>query len=430
MKLSLLSGILAALQRAAGSASRGRRDYHRLWLGILAAGPLAFPWVAQADGPTAATVTVPAAPQHEPLPASVTGPETGHADHPALAMDSTGHSHSHVPPGLSLIGFLSAGYAEQSDNTAQTVDGREGEAEADFLLTVGGESLRFLAEGVLSNEEAEIERVQLGIELAPGTLMWLGRVHQPSTYWNTEFHHGQYLQTSITRPAIESWEDDGGPLAQHVVGVLLETERSLADGTTLRLSTSAGLAPSLVPTGLEPVGPFKGYDGLHLGSYAARLDVLPDGIGEQAYGFIVGTNGLAARGSGIAGLDHVHQTTFGAYGDIQSGPMRWLGTVYRIRNSYRFAGNTPTTSEFSTSWFLHGERRFGERWLAYIRQESTTGGGPRFSELFPDFIAQRTVGGMRFEFAANHALSVEFGRAKASAARFTELRLQWSAVFD
>ena len=412
MKIRFTTGTTALSASLVGTPPLRDRDYRRVWCGTLAALALTLPFAGRAS--------------ETPQPA----PEEAHQHTPAVGPDSGAHSHSHVPPGLNLIGFLSASYSRQGDTTAQVVDGREGDAEADVLVTFGGEHLRFLAEGVMSNEEAEIERLQLGIELSPGTLMWVGRVHQPSTYWNTEFHHGQYLQTSITRPAIEAWEDDGGPLAQHVVGVLFETERSLADGTTIRLNTSAGFAPSLGPAGLEPVGISEGHGGLRRGSYAARLDILPDGIGEQAYGLIVGTNELAARAAGIAGLDHVHQTTLGAYGDVQTGAMRWLGSIYRIRNSYNFGQTAPASSEFSTSWFLHGERHFGDRWLAYLRHENTTGGGPRFEQLFTDFIARRTVGGIRFESGSNHALSIEAGRAKASGAHFTELRLQWSAVFD
>ena len=76
------------------------------------------------------------------------------------------------------------------------------------------------------------------------------------------------------------------------------------------------------------------------------------------------------------------------------------------------------------------QRRFGERWLAYLRQESTTGGGALFAQLFPDFIARRSLGGLRLEPRTGHAISLEVGRARASGDRFTEFRVQWSAVFD
>ena len=52
-----------------------------------------------------------------------------------------------------------------------------------------------------------------------------GRFHQPGSAWNNELHHGHYLQTAITRPAIEAWEDEEGLIPQHLVGTLLESRR-------------------------------------------------------------------------------------------------------------------------------------------------------------------------------------------------------------
>lgn len=353
-----------------------------------------------------------------------------HADGPASAPEVP-HSHSHVAPGLNLVGFLSGGYTELDNKFVQVIDGKAGQAEGALLVTYGADKFRFLAEGVVSTEEVEIERAQVGFQLVPGTVVWAGRVHQPSSYWNTEFHHGQYLQPSITRPAIEAWEDDGGPLVQHVAGILAETERSLAGGTTVRFNLSAGVAPAIDQNGLAPIGINHGFHEMRHGSYAFRLDILPDGIGEQAFGLIAGRGALPARRAGIAGLDQVKQMTLGAYGDVETGDYRILGTVYLIRNHYEFTGAAPSHSEHHTSWFLHAERNLGDRWLAYVRHESTTGtANGHFRQLFPEFIPQRNLGGLRFATGANHAVSVEAGRAKAAGRNFAEFRVQWSAVFN
>jgi hypothetical protein len=358
----------------------------------------------------------------------------GHAHHEAPATAGSAepaHSHSFVPPGLNLIGFLSAGYTHLDNQLAQIVDGKEGQAEGALLVTYGADRFRFLAEGVVSTEEAEIERLQFGFDVTPGMVIWLGRVHQPSSYWNTEFHHGQYLQSSITRPAIESWEDDGGALVQHVGGILAETEGSLANGTTVRLNVSAGLAPSLTTEGLSPISINHGFHELHHGSFAARLDILPDGIGEQAYGLIAGHGALEARQSAIVNLDHIKQTTLGAYGDIETGAMRWLATVYLIRNHFDYTALAPAATEHHTSWFLHGERHLSDRWLVYARHESTSGtDNPGFRQLFPEFISRRSIAGLRLASGNNHALSVEVGRARAAHQDFQEFRVQWSAVFN
>jgi len=46
----------------------------------------------------------------------------------------------------------------------------------------------------------------------------LGRpLHTPLGYWNTAFHHGQQLQTSVLRPQMIDFEDHGGVIPAHTV---------------------------------------------------------------------------------------------------------------------------------------------------------------------------------------------------------------------
>lgn len=46
-----------------------------------------------------------------------------------------------------------------------------------------------------------------------------GRTHTELGYWNSAFHHGRWLQTSVDRPRAIRFEDDGGTLPIHWVGV-------------------------------------------------------------------------------------------------------------------------------------------------------------------------------------------------------------------
>jgi hypothetical protein len=46
-----------------------------------------------------------------------------------------------------------------------------------------------------------------------------GRTHTELGYWNNAFHHGRWLQTSVDRPRALRFEDDGGILPIHSVGV-------------------------------------------------------------------------------------------------------------------------------------------------------------------------------------------------------------------
>src|SRR5258707_10325413 len=50
--------------------------------------------------------------------------------------------------------------------------------------------------------------------------MSFGRYHTPVGYWNTAFHHGAWLQTTITRPDIVRFGGTFIPI--HFVGFLAE----------------------------------------------------------------------------------------------------------------------------------------------------------------------------------------------------------------
>ena len=71
------------------------------------------------------------------------------------------------------------------------------------------------ASGVLGTD---LERLQLGYTVDDNLTVWGGRFHTPYGYWNTAFHHGAEIQTSINRPRFVAFEDQGGILPAHTVG--------------------------------------------------------------------------------------------------------------------------------------------------------------------------------------------------------------------
>jgi hypothetical protein len=66
----------------------------------------------------------------------------------------------------------------------------------------------------------EVERVIIRYDLNDYFKLSFGRYHTPINYWNTAFHHGQWLQTSISRP--EMTQFGGSFIPVHFVGSLVE----------------------------------------------------------------------------------------------------------------------------------------------------------------------------------------------------------------
>jgi hypothetical protein len=100
-------------------------------------------------------------------------------------------------------------------------------AELDFFLTPRlGSRTRALFElnfevGSDGNVGVDLERAQIGYQFADSATVWLGRFHTPYGYYNTAFHHGQQIATSLRRPRFIEFEDDGGIMPAHTVGAWL-----------------------------------------------------------------------------------------------------------------------------------------------------------------------------------------------------------------
>jgi hypothetical protein len=67
---------------------------------------------------------------------------------------------------------------------------------------------------------AEVERVIIRYDVNDYFKLSFGRYHTPINYWNTAFHHGQWLQTTISRP--EMTQFGGSFIPVHFVGALSE----------------------------------------------------------------------------------------------------------------------------------------------------------------------------------------------------------------
>ena len=66
----------------------------------------------------------------------------------------------------------------------------------------------------------EVERMIVRFDHSDQLKVSVGRYHTPINYWNTAFHHGQWLQTTIVRP--EMVQFGGRVLPVHFVGGLIE----------------------------------------------------------------------------------------------------------------------------------------------------------------------------------------------------------------
>ncbi|MEA2080090.1 MAG: hypothetical protein U9P00_09575 [Pseudomonadota bacterium] len=326
--------------------------------------------------------------------------------------------------------FLSAGPSYHDVTPDDGPEDYEFDVDADILYSYLNGRFRLLGEYLAATEETELERFQLGWEAGQETIGWLGRFHSPSRYWNIAYHHGQYMQTSISRPVVEQFEDDGGILPTHSTGLMVETAHKLEGAADFRVTFSLGAAPIIDRNELKP------FDLLDPGSSnraAAdmRLAYLPDQLGENQIGLLLNWSELEVDGSHTAeqqGLQRVKQISIGAYFDWRWQDWRFISTLTPVINRMKRQAHNQTDSFLSG--YFQAEYELKHAWTLFGRLEQTNNtSSSDYLELFPHSVTDRQMLGLRFDVARQQALTLEISRAETpSDSDFEQYLLQWSAV--
>jgi len=362
-------------------------------------------------------------PDPKPVPAAastITDTATTTPPAPALATPTSG-------PVLRGFADAGAGYAGREARRGFTV------GSVDFYFTPQfGPHARGLVELVFEVDEHgelhhDLERVQLGYTLADALTLWGGRFHTPVGHWNGAFHHGQQLQTSLSRPRFIEFEDRGGILPAHLVGTWAEGSARLGHGR-VTWDLFAGNNPSITANVLSP-----NVSGTHEPGLASGFN-LGYRFGGAAEGLKLGIHGLAldVRDDAIT-PSRTRVRMAGAYGVLDTDTWEVIGEYYRFANRAVDAADAAATHARS-SWagFVQAGRRLA-RYTPYVRTEKTV-----LDQTDPYFSAQasgrsydRNTLGLRFDLTSAVALKIEAGRTRRSASlpAFNEWRFQYALRF-
>ena len=311
--------------------------------------------------------------------------------------------------GTPLAGFADVGYQH---STNQSLAGNNGfvVGNLDFYLTPSfGDRVKTLAELVFEVAEdgslaTDLERLQLGYTFSDALTLWMGRFHTPYGYWNTAYHHGAQLQTSISRPTFIDFEDKGGILPAHSVGLW---------GTgAVRLS-----------------GGWVRYD-----AYFANGNVIEDGVldfnqfgddngntmvgGRVGYefaegtlrGLLLGVHGyredVAVRDTMVVALSDTRVNVLGGYFHYENNDWEAIGEYYRFRDD-DLSGGTGTHTSWAT--FVQVGRLLAGRWTPYFRWEKDAldQTDPYFASMDSGRPYSSYVVGLRFDLDYKAALKAE-----------------------
>lgn len=278
----------------------------------------------------------------------------------------------------------------------------------------------------------DLERMQIGYTASDALTVWAGRFHTPVGYWNTAFHHGAQLQTSVLRPRFLDFEDAGGILPVHTVGLWATGAFKTTRGR-LGYDFFVGNAPTI-----EMADPFVAGSGtLDPGLSGARGRKATVG-GNLHFDFAGSLTGLAA---GVHALtSHVVDNaatpgstrlwSFGAWLAYAENDWEILAEEYAFRN--RDQSGT-TGSHASNAFYAQVGRQFGQ-WTPYARYEIAT-----LDQLDAYFAQQesgqsykRLAAGLRYDLNPKAALKLEAHHTRLTdraIGSYSELRGQLAVRF-
>lgn len=174
----------------------------------------------------------------------------------ATASGAAPHDHDAIPPPGEVGTYPSlhlSGFSDINFSATDRKGDHSGFNEGQFILHMtsalsprvnffGEISLTARADAGLGSPSApgfnvEVERSIIRFDQSDKLKVSFGRYHTPINYWNTAFHHGSWLQTTISRP--EMTQFGGSFLPVHFLGALTEGAFG-ADGLNLHYSAGVG----------------------------------------------------------------------------------------------------------------------------------------------------------------------------------------------
>jgi len=257
----------------------------------------------------------------------------------------------------------------------------------------------------------DIERVEVAYIFADWFRVRAGRFHTAIGYYNDAYHHGRYFQTTVDRPEMVRFEDEGGLIPAHSVGLHVDGRLMLGGVGSLRydadLANGRGSTPAEVTNLTDP-------NNGKMVNFRLRLEPrIPDGL-------IVGANVLvdsidARPDPMLPATVFVREMMLGAHIAYLENNIHFIAEYLRV--SHKYTGITGITQ----AGFV--EAGYAIRaFTPYARGEMV-----KFPDsLFTDpFFSQNVLGirgssktglaGLRFTASDYIALKLEGGYTKLDA---------------
>jgi len=298
--------------------------------------------------------------------------------------------------------------------------------------------LDVLAEFVIESPGAgfvvDLERLQIGYAFNNNNKIRAGRFHNVIGYWNTAYHHGAQLQTTVGRPFFLEFEDENGVLPVHMVGLWYDGRYDSKAGR-VALSVMFGNGASITGDGAAPpveLNPDSAGDADNDKAVSARVAFNPSAV----RGLGVGVSGQMGKVNimTVSGItdDTIDQTIWSADLEYLANNVELLAEYYAWNNDSK-ANNK---SYDSSAYYVQLGYMVIDQVMPYARYETLDAtSDPYFDAVGMTAGANRTKSiatfGVRYDINYRSALKLEVRAIDDPDMNgaYNEEAVQWSFSF-
>jgi hypothetical protein len=265
---------------------------------------------------------------------------------------------------------------------------------SEIVFEAGPDNIYGVTRGVANTFGVDVERYLLTYSKNEYFNLSAGRYHTAIGYYNTAYHHSTWLQTTTGRPLLFAFEDQGGILPIHNVGV--EAYGRVPSGWLgLHYVAEVGNGrESRSPIDLEPVQNIV----TETNNKAVNFELFARPT--KAPGLQVGFSGYRDR-LAPNNQPSVGQTILAAHAIYSTPIFEWLNEALVIRNTPE-GGHTYETP----GWYSQISRRFGS-YRPYFRYQYINA-SPN-EPIFPDIgLRAGPSAGLRYDASESVALKLQY----------------------
>lgn len=326
---------------------------------------------------------------------------------------ATAQDHDHAAPEaeggaphFTLRGFSNVDFGAPwgaSDNAPGTGNSAFALGQFDlYMISRLSPNISFLGETVFElneNQESgvDVERLQVRYSYSDRFRAALGRGHTPLGFWNEAYHHGALLEPTVDRPEALKFEDDGGILPVHFVGLEVSGKAPLAGGDlgyVAAVANGRGAVPDLVQ---------GAYDANKSKAVVAKLDLSLGSEHALAFGPSVYHDTIPEDLATPGGHAPLGELILGAHLVYRDRRFDLFSEYFHIRHE------SETTHERFTneSAYAIGVAHFG-KWSPYagIDWMDLDSADPFYGPAYSDLT--RVLAGVRYDLIGFNALKLEY----------------------